>query len=269
MARPFLIICRAGNNSLHKEWVQDTQRHFDLYLSYYGDEQGKYAADADYYDETKGPKWPILHQILEQNPAFLDKYSAIWFPDDDISMPTEQINRMFNLFCGMGMDLAQPALTLDSHVSHKELIQEQNSVLRLVNFIEVMAPIFSKKAINQLYPTFAQSKSGWGLDFLWPVLLGQKNMAILDATPMTHTRPLGGDLYKNNPSLSPRNDIELLKTLYPQLNLSKNHKPNKFRIFSTLRIKLRHHSFARIAARLTRRKNLKEYNRSKRFDENK
>lgn len=266
MNRQFLIICRAGDRSLHQHWIAQPNRNFDLFISYFGDTPDQHKKDADYYEQVKGPKWPIIHQILQNNPQFLTTYSAFWFPDDDLLMDTETINQMFNLFAGLKLKLAQPALTPDSYVAHKELVQSPDSLFRLVNFIEVMAPLFAQDALTQLKETLGQSPSGWGLDYLWPVMLAHKNMAILDATPMTHTRPLGGELYKNQ-ALSPRNDIQALANLYPELNINKNHQPNKFRIFADVKIKLRHPKIARLAARITRKLNLKRYEQSVRYGE--
>jgi hypothetical protein len=266
--KQFMIICRVGDNSLHKEWITNTHRNFDLFISYYGDTKDKYKNDADYYEEVKGPKWPILSAIVHEHAELISRYDAVWFPDDDISMSTESICRMFNLFAGLSLKLGQPALTLDSHVAHKELIVAEATIARHVNFIEVMAPIFSRATLKELQHTFSQSTSGWGLDFLWPVLLKYQGMAIMDATPMIHTRPLGGNLYKLN-TLSPRDDIENLKTLYPHLNLSKRHLPNKFHFYSTVKMNRRSQFFARLVARITRARNKVKYARSSRFGENK
>jgi hypothetical protein len=264
--RQFLVVCRVGDKSLHQEWIQDMHRNFDLYLSYFGNSSEKYRADAEYYDETKGPKWPILHKIIEANPDLIGSYDAIWFPDDDLSMSTQTICRMFNLFTGLQFELAQPALTIDSYVSHKELIAQPNCLARHTNFVEVMAPIFSQKCLQSLKHTFNESTSGWGLDHLWPVLLNHKNIGVIDCTPVIHTRPVGGELYKNN-SMSPRDDIKKLALLYPHLNISTKHKTNKFHIFSTIKIATRNTTIARIAARIQRKINKKLYEKTKRFSE--
>lgn len=264
--KQFLVICRVGDNSLHKEWIAEKNRNFDLYLSYFGDTPDKYKSDAEFYDETKGPKWPILHRIVMEQQELIERYDAVWFPDDDLSISTQNICQMFNLFAGLTLKLGQPALTLESHVAHKELIVAKNSLARYVNFIEIMAPIFSRDCLKELQHTFSQSTSGWGLDFLWPVLLNYKDMALIDATPMTHTKPLGGALYTNNQML-PRNDIENLKILYPNLNLSKRHPPNKFHFYSTIKNIQRPIFMARIVARITRKRNKVKYLKTQRYEE--
>jgi hypothetical protein len=68
--------------------------------------------------------------------------------------------------------------------------------LRYTNFIEVMAPCFSAKALAKLLPTFDENLSGWGLDYVWPMLLGsQANVAIIDDVQILHTRPIGAANY--------------------------------------------------------------------------
>jgi hypothetical protein len=74
-----------------------------------------------------------------------------------------------------------------------------------------MAPIFRRAALERCAPTFSESPSGWGLDWLWPVLCraaGLGRIAVIDATPVRHTRPVGGELYRNHPELDPRGDAE-------------------------------------------------------------
>jgi hypothetical protein len=258
MPKQYLIICRAGDNSLHKQWIRDASRNFDIYISYFGSIENKYRSDANHYDETKGPKWPILHKIISENAELVQQYDAIWFPDDDLAIDTADINRMFNLFSALQLSLAQPALTTNSHISHHGLMVQDNTLARYVNFIEVMAPIFSKPALQRLGETFAQSHSGWGLDYLWPVLLNYENMAILDATPVIHTRPVGGELYKNNP-MNPREDIKKIGTLYPHLNLAPSHQPNKFQIYAVVRVNRTPRLLTRYKGRLSVNSNKKKH----------
>lgn len=258
------MVCRAGDGSLHTRWLSGKNRNFDIYISYFGSEKNKYLKDADFYEETKGPKWPILYKIISENTSLIEKYDAVWFPDDDLLMDTDGINRMFNLFSGFGLKLAQPALTVDSYVTHRQLIQSTACLLRYTNFIEVMAPIFSKSALRILGSTFNQSTSGWGLDYLWPILLEYRAMAIIDATPVIHTRPIGGELYKNN-HLTPRDDISRLQELYPSLNLSKKFGANRLRFYGAVKKQSYFTCFARLIAAVTKWRNKIRYKKSTRF----
>lgn len=213
--RRHLVILRAGDKSLHPEWIQGP-RHFDLLISYYGSTPDCHRQDADHYEMRKGPKWSCIADLLAARPELIEEYDNFWFPDDDLSVSTDTLNRMFALFEGLGLDLAQPALTPNSYFSWALLLQREGHVARYSQFVEVMAPLFTRETLRRVLPTFAESRSGWGLDWVWPTLLAphQAKIAILDATPVWHTRPIGGELYKNNPDLDPRLDDQRLMARY-------------------------------------------------------
>ncbi|NDY92349.1 DUF707 domain-containing protein [Ideonella livida] len=217
MSQRNLIILRAGDGSLHPQWQVGATPDFDLFISYYGKQAGRHQADATYYEHRPGPKWSCIGELLASRPELLDRYDAFWFPDDDLAADAHTLNRMFALFHGFGLALAQPALTQDSFYSWDLLLQDPRYVLRHTGFVEVMAPIFSRAALKACLPTFTESRSGWGLDFVWPQLAArgsQRAIAVIDATPVRHTRALGGNLYANNPDLDPRADRADVVTRY-------------------------------------------------------
>lgn len=204
-----LVVLRAGDGSLHPEWIGDPPADFDLFISYYGTTPDRYKSDADYYEARPGPKWPCIAELLQQHAQLIDEYDSFWFPDDDLSVATPVINRMFAFFCAHRLCLAQPALTRNSFHTWNTLLQESGCHLRYTRFVEVMAPLFSREALAVCAPTFSESRSGWGLDWVWPTLCDRAQLdgiAVLDATPVWHTRPLGGELYRNHRELDPRAD---------------------------------------------------------------
>jgi hypothetical protein len=203
-----LIVLRAGDASLHREWIAGARRHFEIFISYYGRTPDRWREDADHYEMRPGPKWPCLGELLAAHPEILERYDCVWFPDDDLSVATETINRMFAFFHAHDLSLAQPALTRNSYHTWNTLLQEPQCELRYMRFVEVMAPMFSREALRVCAPSFGESRSGWGLDWVWPLLCeraGLQRIAVIDATPVWHTRPLGGELYRNH-ALDPRND---------------------------------------------------------------
>jgi len=239
MIKPFLVIARVGDRSLHPHWLHDGEPMFDTFLSYFGDEPEKYRDQATYYEQVKGGKWPEIGRIVEQNWDIVSQYQAVWFPDDDLLINAKDINRLFSFMLAFDLTLAQPALTMNSYFSHSSLLVQQNTALRLTNFVEVMAPVFSAKALSTLRHTFKQSPSGWGLDNLWPNLLDKDDkIAVIDAVAVVHTRPLGGELYKKNPELHPENDVRKLAELYPELDINRRSFKNKFKVLAQL-----HYSF--------------------------
>lgn len=198
----FLVMARVGDHSLHKEWlIPNEYKNFDLYLEYYGDGSHHYVNDCDFYAEAKKTKWPRFYKLIEEYGDQIFQYDAIWMPDDDISTNCATINKMFNIFMDYHLSLAQPALAEDSYYSHEITIRNNVYFLRYTKFVEVMVPIFSKEALQSCWQSFKLSKTGWGLDSVWPKLLGYPNnqIAIIDEVSVKHTRSLGsGSLYKDS-----------------------------------------------------------------------
>jgi hypothetical protein len=212
-----LVVVRAGDRSLHPQWIAAGRRDFDLFVSYYGREPRRYADDADYYEVRRGPKWPCLAGLLREHAAVVEGYDCVWFPDDDLAADGPTIDRMFAYFHAHRLNLAQPALTHDSYYTWRTLLQDPDCHLRYTRFVEIMAPMFSRAALRVCARTFTESPSGWGLDWVWPKLCRDaslERLAVIDATPVRHTRPCGGELYRSNPELDPRSDCERVLAKY-------------------------------------------------------
>jgi hypothetical protein len=105
-------------------------------------------------------------------------------------------------------------------------------LLRYTNFVEIMAPLMSMQALRHLMPTLDNDdiKSAWGLDFVWPYLLNNRDVAVIDKTPMTHTRPVT--------AFNPDSNFYRMYNIDPMLEghqnmtkygLSSNTKPRCFR----------------------------------------
>lgn len=182
-----LILCRVGDTSLHKNWLQSAEyKNFDVAISYYGDHPERFAEDGSFYEHNKGTKYPTLYTFIVNNMARFLEYEAIWLPDDDLDTDTKTINQMFSMFQENKLWLAQPSLSPDSYS------------FRHTNFVEVMAPLFSRQSLLQCLFTFNQSISGYGLDFIWPKILGlpKDKIAVFDSVSVRHTRPSSGPAYK-------------------------------------------------------------------------
>lgn len=91
-------------------------------------------------------------------------------------------------------DLAQPALGPGSYVAHDITLQRPHLRLRFTTFVEIMAPCFSRLALKLCRPYLGATVSSWGPNHLFPKLLGypKRAIAVVDATPVIHTRPAGG-----------------------------------------------------------------------------
>ena len=198
MTRRNLVVVRAGNASLHPAWLEgEGERNWDLVVSYFGDDPVKYREGDVVRIDSKGPKWPPLQALLAGNPRYMQDYDYIWLPDDDLEMTKADMNRFFDICHAHKLELAQPSLTANSPVTHPLVLNNTRSRLRFTNFVEVMAPCFSSAFLARALPTFDGTQSGWGIDWLWPRLVQDREagIAIVDEVVIRHTRPLGGPNY--------------------------------------------------------------------------
>lgn len=191
-----LVILRAGDASLHPAWLEGSiERTWDLVISYFGDSPDLYTTGCSRID-SKGPKWPALHEVVATNWRHLCTYEYVCLPDDDLVWSTVGINLLFEICKQYDLALGQPSLSSDSFVTHPITLHNPHFRLRFTNFVEVMAPCFRRDAFDRCRPTFGSTESGWGLDWLWPRILDSTwRMGIVDAVQVTHTRPLGGPNY--------------------------------------------------------------------------
>lgn len=64
-------------------------------------------------------------------------------------------------------------------------------VLRYVNMVEIMAPIFEMELFDRMVrPTLFDAYFGWGLDWLWPALLSYPpdKVAVIDEVCVYHPK---------------------------------------------------------------------------------
>jgi hypothetical protein len=199
MNRKNLVVVRAGDNSLHPEWLKgEGERNWDIVVNYYGDDPVRYCEPGVVRMDSKGPKWPALYELINENQQFLSDYANIWLPDDDLMTSKAEINQMFDMFEEYRLQVAQPALTWNSFFGHLTTLQNRMFKLRRTNYVEVMAPCFSAGVLRKVLPLFNSNLSGWGLDFVWTKFVDQPEtqIAIIDSVAVRHTRPVGGPNYK-------------------------------------------------------------------------
>ena len=185
-----LVVIRCGDASLHPEYVNQ-HADFDVVLSYFGNDLPYDLTHIQYVHYCKGSKWEGLNAFFQANPSIWQAYDYIWLPDDDLSSDVANINQFLQIAAQERFDLAQPGLTHNSYWSFLITRQVKGLRYRVSNFVEVMAPLFSRSAFAVCVDTFAENKSGFGLDFLWRTLLKGRKIGIIDQTPVFHTRPVG------------------------------------------------------------------------------
>jgi len=196
--RPNLVVVPAGAGSLHPYWLEniaDVGRNWDLCIGYYGAETPQIDTPHEYLAHLpRTKKFRLLYDLFHEGSP-LWNYEAIWLPDDDLLTSGRNINLMFHLFRKFGLDLAQPSLMQGPGCfpNHPITVQRVGNDLRHTEFVEIMCPVFSTRALRICIGTMRDVESGYGLDHLWPSFLGhpRSRMGILDAVPVAHTRPIG------------------------------------------------------------------------------
>ena len=186
-----LVISAVGDQSVHATWLSDPEaREFDVCLIYFGDQKNRYAKDADYYFTRKGVKLSMIHEIAEEGfGEVLSGYEMIWIPDDDIAADTHQINELFRLAKKHRLQIAQPAIG-EGDVSYEALRWHHEYLLRCTGFVEMMCPLFTADAFARVLPILTENVSGWGLDWVWSSMYSPREVGVIDAIAVHHTRPV-------------------------------------------------------------------------------
>lgn len=193
LKRRNLVVLPAGESSLHPSWARDMpeeDRNWDLCVSFFGDPE-RFVPDpvAEHQVlQTRKRKFDALYTLFHQDSP-LWEYDYVAFPDDDLQLSWRDWNRLFATCRRYGLDLAQPSIT---GFPNQPIVRPDPAyLLRYTSWVEIMTPIFSNRALRLCMPTFEGSLSGYGLDHVWPKLLGEPHdrVAIIDAVSAVHTRP--------------------------------------------------------------------------------
>lgn len=190
-----LVIGAVGDRSLHRHWLR-WNPNFDLFLLYYGDKEG-YENESKYYKRSKGYKFHLIQDALNDNPWIYD-YEYIWLPDDDIYTTSATVNRLFNMMREYKLDLAQPSIM--GWYGSDITLHQKGSLLRYTNWVEIMCPCFSSEALRKCQGTFKENKCGWSIETIWNRLLDhpKDKIAIIDDLIVIHTRAvLTGDTHSS------------------------------------------------------------------------
>lgn len=184
------LLSAVGQSSLHRNWIGE-KALYDVHLIVYDNSFEEFKHDTPYVSRSKGYKFNLVHEYLTNNISLVDKYEYFYIPDDDILIDIENINRLFQYMKKYKLALAQPAIA-NSYYSHPHTFKRENSILRYTNFVEIMQPCFSRRALKKLLFTFNGTKSGWGIDLHWGTLIDHRknSMAIIDDINSVHTRPV-------------------------------------------------------------------------------
>jgi hypothetical protein len=188
-----LVIARVGRNSLHPSWIdRGAPRDWDLHLAPYQPIPAQDGIECTVGEVVTGPKWTGVRELLNTWDGWRD-YDYIWLPDDDIYADQRTISAMFDLARRLGLHLFTPALHESSYYTHYSQMANRRFFARRVGFVEIIVPGFSRTALERFLPTLDLGTTGWGwgLDSVWPKMLDYRDIGVIDAVTVLHTRPVG------------------------------------------------------------------------------
>ena len=191
-----LVVVRAGNNSLHGNWLKGPgSRNWDLHISYFGTRGDPYPEDRDNATISfdRGPKYVGLKSFCETHWTLLNKYSYICLADDDVNANCADWDKYFDAVNMLSPDMAQPALDIRSFFSHEVTLRRNRYKYRSVNFIELMMPTFRVDVLSRYVELFDLNKSSFGLDFIWSDDCVKRggSLIIVDEVGFLHSRRVG------------------------------------------------------------------------------
>lgn len=209
--RRSLVVCCVGADTPEYQSFVTRARDFDVCLISY--EPGKVDlsdAAADYVLEHVGFKYPNVRLALEQF-ELLQRYDYVWLPDADLRITSSEVSQLFAIARKFELDVCQPALKqlpdVNGNYSWDITVAQPDLVLRYTNFVEIMCPLFSARALDRLLWTFDLCQSGWGLDALWPKILPNGTFAIIDAINVEHARPVSSEFWALPNGLTPQQEL--------------------------------------------------------------
>lgn len=115
-----------------------------------------------------------------------DRYDGFLFLDGDLEFDVSQLSTFLSFVHAAGLDLAQPSLTRDSYCFWKMVYHQPRFLYRETSFVEVMAPYLSRDALRKTLGSFTRSISTYGLDLVWPSLIGTGRVGVVDAFQIRH-----------------------------------------------------------------------------------
>ncbi len=175
-AAHIMLECAASNHhQVHQRWIAlapDGQGSYDLPLT-------------ELVVTEKTPKFTLLNRLLEDHRNF----DWIMLTDDDVELAPDFLDTMTELADRHDFALCQPARTADSFIDHPITQIMPGLSARRTRFVEIgPVTLIRHDAAELLLPFPEACGMGWGLDFVWPVVLERQGLrlGIIDAAPVAH-----------------------------------------------------------------------------------
>lgn len=246
----YVVMVVGGDVSFVPFWLRqyDALATWDIVMLYYGDNPYFDCIECIAVQRKGGAKYNLVYQFLQTQfwREVQGRYSAVMITDDDLMMDVHSLNIAFKLFSEYDLKLAQQSVcrASNSFSLWDALFQRPEFVLRYTNWIEIMAPIFEGEFFNDVVnSTLATAWTGFGLDSVWPYLLGypESEIAVIDAVCMAHPEQqpavMAGRKRIYNQGLAPYNQFQEENMALNAYGLSKSEVVGKVHVHGALEMK--------------------------------
>jgi hypothetical protein len=166
-----LVYTSAGDDDNLAQWVSG-RPEFDLFATYYGDGEPRFAPHVNYWHRAKGSKYENLKRAFERWPDTFRRYEAVFALDDDIRISTGGINRLFEVRRELGFVVLQPAMDPRGRISHVITRVRPESRYRTVSFVENGVALFRADALWSFLEVYDPRLNGFGVDWWYVEHLG-------------------------------------------------------------------------------------------------
>lgn len=174
----YLVYTSAGDRSSLRNWLS-ADRHFDLWVTYYGDGSSDFCDCADFYNERRGGKFPNLQDAWRRWPELLRGYEAVLVLDDDIQISSAQIDELFRIRERHDFWVLQPAMDWRGKVSHAITARHPGCEYRLVTYVEMNVPLFRADRLWAFLDVFDPQLVGFGTDLWYMSMLRKRGRAAI------------------------------------------------------------------------------------------
>ncbi len=179
--KKYLLFTSAGDSSAVDSWF-DSDRNFDIWVTYYGDNEFPFEHDVEYFNKRKGGKFPNLYENYRHYNEVFKQYDAIMVSDDDILITARELSKLFSISSEEQLDILQPAFDPRGKISYPVTKVVPFSYLRYTRFVEVTCPMFSGPAFHKFMEVYDPELICYGVDWWFLHVIGceKNNVAIVD-----------------------------------------------------------------------------------------
>lgn len=194
--KQFAVYLQCGSGSLHELWLPETHETWDLIVNHYDETYASRIPCELEFIQTgvqPGTKFTAISRMIENWPRVLQTYDYLLLLDDDIVFPEGDVSELFRIAEFRSLHLAQASLSQDSFCAHPVIFNRGGEGIRLVNAVEIMMPVLSRRALFAAAHLFTQTISGWGLDMALGKLVSEDlggKVAIIDAVVAEHSKEI-------------------------------------------------------------------------------